>query len=182
MMSTKNIAAVVAALFLLPVAANAVPLEVNDVRYLGSVTPGLPPNEANETAWVQRLVDLAPGAQPVEVINNTVTRSGNVFANLPSPVVYAGKTNVDDSKQLDPIDLGIGYAYLLGKYGAGSAAGEQIIHVWYVGGLTEASIPLKALSHYVKFNPGTQVPDAGSTLALLGLAICGLGFARRKLN
>ena len=40
-----------------------------------------------------------------------------------------------------------------------------------------------SVSHYsVWSSPRTNVPDAGSTVALLGLAIAGLGLARRKLS
>ena len=40
-----------------------------------------------------------------------------------------------------------------------------------------------SVSHYsVWSSPTTNVPDGGSTLALVGLAIAGLGLARRKLS
>ena len=39
-----------------------------------------------------------------------------------------------------------------------------------------------AISHVALYGtPGTSVPDAGTTMALLGLGIGALGFARRKL-
>ena len=39
-----------------------------------------------------------------------------------------------------------------------------------------------AISHVSIYNPGgTSVPDAGSSLALLGLALTSIGFLRRKL-
>ncbi len=34
---------------------------------------------------------------------------------------------------------------------------------------------------YFTFGAGTKVPDGGATVALLGIAVCGLGFLRRKI-
>jgi hypothetical protein len=83
------------------------------------------------------------------------------------------------------INLGSGYLYLLGKYDGPNFGSE----VWYVGGLTGViTIPATGagqygLSHVYLFNGsgGTSLPDGGTTLTMLGIAMSGLGFLKRKL-
>ena len=91
-----------------------------------------------------------------------------------------------------------GWYYALAKY-AGQNAGYAL---FYLGG-TASTIPAApyniwttgtdqyALSHWTVFNGsneinptdgGNGVPDNGSTLTLLGMAMTGLGLVRRKLS
>ena len=91
------------------------------------------------------------------------------------------------------ITLNDTYSYLVGSYDGPNGGSE----VWYIGGLaagTQIYIPqyahpagsppdLVADTYYqatswTAFNP-TSVPDGGTTAALLGLAMVGMGFARR---
>ena len=83
------------------------------------------------------------------------------------------------------MDLGTGgFLYLLAKYD-GPNGGDE---VWNVQGLTGLmTIPLTGfgqygLSHFTLFGGGTQVPDGGTTAALLGAALAGMGFLRRYIK
>jgi hypothetical protein len=91
----------------------------------------------------------------------------------------------DDSGS-NVVDLGTGgFTYLLGKYD-GPQGGDE---VWYVQGLTGIqTIPLTGfgnlgLSHWSLFTGGgVTVPDGGSAVALLGLALTGLEGVRRMVG
>jgi len=170
---------IIAALAGLAIAASASAITVLDLtsdRYIGSIVDGIPPNEANETTWVNSLAaKLSAGSYVLG--SETLTRSGNRLGAVPSPSSYFDK---DDVAPVLPVIVD-GFDFVLGKYGAGQAAG-QISYVWYVGGLTgEVSIPSAALSHVTRFGAGARVSDGGSTVALLGLGLALLGIARRKL-
>ena len=166
------------------ISAEATNLTVGDAYYLGNIVPGLPSGEGNEVSFIEELIALAPGGvkgpdpacgdqQTSE--DNVCTRSNNAFANLPAPVFF---DKVDDTNTVDVT----GFSYVLGKYGNGSDDG-QISHVWYVAGLTTATLPDQALSHISRFNATpTTVPDGGTTLMLLGSAMVGLAALRRRFS
>ena len=77
------------------------------------------------------------------------------------------------------------YAYILAKYGQ---AGRWGSHIWYIGALDGShSVPSNIggndLSHYSLYNADQfDVPDGGTTAALLGLSMVGLGMIRRRFN
>jgi hypothetical protein len=79
--------------------------------------------------------------------------------------------------------LGAGYLYGLAKYGNGSSG--QISVLFYLGGVG-VDVPDRyngsgGLSHFSIFTPQPQpLPDGGATVALLGLAILGLGAVARS--
>lgn len=188
MIKRSFIAAFVA--LLLGTAANAAvtPLTVGDSRYVGSITDGIPPNVTNESNWVNYLITLSAGqvvlaGAPANTYpSETFSRAGSTVAGLPTPATYGDK---DDSGPFPSI-VTTGFSYVLGKYGNSEEVGaQQVSYVWYVGGLSEVSIPTAGLSHVTRFTatnsdiPGT--PDGGSTVALLGLGLAALALARRKL-
>lgn len=161
--------------------ANAVTLIVGDAYYLGSVVPGTPSSAADEVLYINTLTALATGgsttiAQPPPGADgdNTLTRSGNVFAFLPTAVEDGAFK--DANAPFDP--LAPGWQYVLGKFGNDS-------YVWYVGDITEEiSLPSSlngpgsGLSHVSAYN---AVPDGGATMLLVGLALLGVGAVRRRM-
>ena len=85
----------------------------------------------------------------------------------------------------NPVNLGAGgFLYLFAKYDGPNYGSE----VWYVGGLTGIiTIPATAggygLSGWTLFNPGgTNVPEGGSTIAFLGLALTAAELLRRGVS
>jgi hypothetical protein len=80
-----------------------------------------------------------------------------------------------------PGTIPAGFQYVLGKFGSAS-------YVWYLGNqsfdISDLSVQGGGLSHWVAFNPSNTdipVPDSGSAVALLGLALALLAVARRRL-
>jgi hypothetical protein len=101
-------------------------------------------------------------------------RSNHAFGSLPTATWALNGTGTD-------INLGAGgvYSYLFANY---TGLGAE---VWYVGNLTGViTIPAIAglcrLTEWTLFGPGRAgVPDGGTTLILLGLAIFVLSISRR---
>jgi VPDSG-CTERM motif len=168
-------------------ATKAHALAVGDSRYIGHVNDGIPSNVANEVLYVNSLLDLAPGAAAVTCSlapNETCDRIGSPAGLVGLQDATAGVTTDTPGGSAGTINT-TGWTYLLGKYDAGQAGA----YVWYVAGLTSATIPNSigtcgnsgcGLSHYTLFNGGA-VPDGGATIGLLGLAMLGLGYVRRRL-
>jgi VPDSG-CTERM motif len=155
-------------------------LTFNDTHVLGTITPNNPSDPTNERSYVNFMISLALGGSGNVVVGphvNHITRSTNVFANLPQATGGAQGTGTS-------VDLGTGvYSYLLAKYDGRN----DLTMVWYVGNLSgSVMIPLlgprgHALSHWTLFGPGGAVPDGGATVMLLGAALGALGIARRFL-
>jgi hypothetical protein len=120
------------------------------------------------------MITLDPG-QSCTFSGQTVTRSDNVFANLPN----ADASILAQSDPQNPsttIDRGAGgtYTYLFAKYDGRNDNSQ----VWYVGDLSGTiTIPENGprghgLSGWILFGPGTPgVPDGGTTVMLLGAAL-----------
>jgi hypothetical protein len=162
-------------------------VEPPDAHYLGSIVPDNPAGETAEAFYINIMRDLAEGGsvtieKPPPYIQESgddivITRSVNVFANLPEATALPSFR--DETSPPTSIDLGYGYAYLVAKYGNNA-------YVWYVGDVTlvegdDVTIPSfypstgGGLSHVSLYNP---VPDGGMTVVLLGLALTGLGVFR----
>jgi hypothetical protein len=162
-------------------------LTFNDTNDLGQVLSGIPSGDAQRTAYVNHLIDMALGATDV-ALNQTFHRSlanpGPGFPNYPDAVFSHNGTPGSNI-----VDLGNGtlYSYLFAKYDGPNGGSE----VWYVGGLSGIiTIPTHGifgqnygLSGWTLFGPGGggQVPDGGTTVMLLGAALGALGIARRYL-
>jgi hypothetical protein len=172
--------------FMLAFTPNAKALEFDEA--VGTVTPGAPASEAQEASYINFMIGLGLGVTDT-FDGQTITRSNNVFANLPTADATGAVRNdspVDDNG-LVSIDLGaVGtYSYLYAKYDGQN----DLTQVWYVGDLGGViTIPFDgpnghAISHYTLFpGPGGQVPDGGTTVMLLGTALGALGMARRFLK
>ena len=161
--------------------ANAITnLTFNDQYGVGTISPGSPADPADVATYVNYMLTLDPG-QSGTFSGQAITRSNNVFANLPN-----ANANILAQGTSTTIDLGAGgvYTYLFAKYD-GKNDNSQ---VWYVGDLSGIiTIPNNGplghgLSGWILFGPGTPgVPDGGTTVMLLGAALGALGIARRYL-
>jgi VPDSG-CTERM motif len=179
--------AVCALMFAFTSNANAV-TNLNFNQAVGTVTPGAPANETVQASYINFMIGLGLG-QSDTFAGQTITRSNNVFANLPTAIV--GPSSVvnppQDGNGLVHIQLGaVGtFSYLYAKYDGQN----DLTQVWYVGNLGgEITIPFlgplgHGISHYTLYGPGGNgVPDGGTTLMLLGMAFGSLGMARRFLK
>ena len=172
----------------LPSVAPATTLNFNDAFDLGSVTNvPEPADPVSETHYANVIVGMA--------LNSTFD---DVFSGMPHHYIRkntscgtcpAAVFNSKDETGGNTIDLGTGgFTYVLGKYDGPNGGSE----VWNVQGMTGIiTIPLKGfgpnndkygLSHWTLFGGGNQVPDSGSTVALLGAALAGLEVVRRKFR
>ena len=165
----------------------------NDTHVVGTIKPASPADPGDVVNYVNFMISLLPGgsgtflAPPPPPKNvQIITRSTNVFANLPQ----ADANIVAQGGQNDTtINLGAGgvYSYLFAKYDGKN----DISQVWYVGNLNGIiTIPQNGplnhgLSGWILFGPGVPppgVPDGGATIMLLGAALAVLGTARRFLT
>lgn len=179
--------------------AQAIPTMVGADRVLGIINPSEPANPDNERIMVNGLLDgwgsvpgyndgAASGAvlgdNPVDPKGETYTLKFTSSTLIPaSPNAPLVRDNdwykVETSNPV--IDLG-GYRYdwVLAKWGRNA-------EVYYIGDLTgmieltRVNLSKGGLSHYTLFNQ-TAVPDAGSTVVLLGLGALGLGWWARRRN
>jgi hypothetical protein len=163
-------------------------LAFNDTRVVGTISPASPADPGDVVNYVNFMIGLTPGTSadflaPPPPPNNVqhITRSTNLFASLPNALV-AGAVSGGGTT----IDLGAGgvFSYLFAKYDGKN----DLSLVWYVGDLTGTiTIPQlgplgHGLSGWILFPPGSQVPDGGTTVTLLGAALGALGMARRFLK
>jgi hypothetical protein len=190
----KTLVAGVAGAYLTLTTASA--LTINDPNVIGTIIDSIPASIANEVVYVNNLLGLTPNAGPVVIGTETYTRGANADPGSGS-VTAVGAVQTD----VPPGGVsGSGYEYVLAKYD-GPNAGAVL---FYFGGAAftlpsdSATIWMNpqqqgyGISHWTGFNPGPGtgpgpgpgpgVPDAGSTVALLGLAVTALGFLRRKLS
>jgi hypothetical protein len=152
-------------------------LTIGDNQELGTVQFGIPSGDADRTAYVNHLIQMALGSTDT-FLSQTFHRSLNNFGPLPTAIFDHNGTGTT-------VDLGNGhlYSYLFAKYDGPNQGSE----VWYVGNLSGIiTIPANwgryGLSGWTLFGPGGgQVPDGGATVMLLGAALGALGMARRFL-
>jgi hypothetical protein len=178
-MIPTNKLAVLSAAFcavMLAFSTNASALTIGDTQELGFVQFGIPSGDDARTAYVNHLIGMALGTTDV-ALGQTFTRSNNDFGPLPTAVFALNGTGTT-------IDLGSGlYSYLFAKYDGPNYGSE----VWYVGNLSGIiTIPATGgrygLSGWTLFGPGgSQVPDGGTTVMLLGAALGALAMARRYI-
>ncbi len=152
-------------------------LTIGDSHELGFVNFGIPASDADRVAYVNHLIGMSLGSNDTG-LGQTFFRSNNSFSPLNTAVWASNGTSTT-------INLGTtGYEYLLAKYDGPNYGSE----VWYIGGLTGSiTIPATAgtqgygLSGWTLFTPAQtpSVPDGGSTVAFLGLALVGVEGLRR---
>ena len=157
--------------------ARASGLGIGDSHEVGFLWPGTQGKTGNQNKaiYVNHLLGMALGA--VEIASGEVYfRSNQGFKYLPS----AGSAISGSARTINFRTGGL-YTYLFATYqGYGS-------EVWYVGNLNGLiMIPFLAGGHHLigwtLFGPlGTEVPDGGITVMLLGVALGVLALARRFL-
>ena len=175
-------------------ASTASALTIGDANYVGVIIDGIPPNDALEPRYVNSLILVAPGdsAQCSDPLVNTevCNRVGSPAALVGLPAVdLTGQSKTETANELSGNVLVNGWEYISGKYGSFG------IRVWYIGNLAPTdtvTLPQKfnggttgpgGLSHYTLYNANQfDVPDGGTTAALLGLSLVGLGMIRRRIN
>jgi len=159
-------------------ASPASALLIHDAHELGYVNNGVASGDADRTAYVDHLSGMSLGATD-SGNGPSYFRSSNDFGSLATAAFALNGSTTS-------IDLGSGlYTYLFAKYNSPNSNSE----VWYVGDLSGIiKIPASSggygLSGWTLFAPGgsSQVPEGGSTLILLGLALAGIAFCRTKIR
>ncbi len=165
----------------------------NSIYELGTVIPGEPASEADELVFLTSLINsynTGTPASPFDILVGPHTLVGTVVpgtylpspGNLPAPGADLGNADLQNGPQTElTLSLGAGgYSYALIKWGRSS-------ELYYIGGLTgdvvlSNDINDNGASHWDLWGPGQQVPDGGTTVLLLGVALSGLGLIRRKLS
>ena len=187
-------------------AATILDVGLSSPLVVGEVIPQVlspPGQEARDLSMANTLIGMynsgTPSAAPYFI-------SGNSFAMpLPAAVTTGdiitpiGGINFSGTQVV--INIGSGFKYLIAAYD-GQNSGAVL---WDISGLpagTIIDIPRYALPNasgtdlvngasaekygittWSMFNPGTtNVPDGGTTVVLLGLALSGMGLIRRKLT
>jgi VPDSG-CTERM motif len=153
-------------------------LTIGDGHELGFVEFGIPSGDSDRLNYVNHLIGMALNSQE-DALGQHFTRSNNDFGPL-APAVLAGHVNGTGTS----VNLGAGgtYLYLFAKYDGPNYGSE----VWYVGDLSGTiTIPSTAggygLSGWTLFGSAGSVPDGGTTVMLLGVALGALGMARRYI-
>ena len=176
------IALVCAAFVGLAPKASAIPqiitnLSIGDTHELGFVNFGIPSGDADRVTYVNHLIGMALGTQG-DADGQHYTRSNNDFGSLPAAVFDHNGTGTS-------VNVGAGgFLYLFAKYDGPNYGSE----VWYIGGMTGTIvIPGFAndygLSGWTLFTPGgNTVPDGGSTIAFLGMALTAAELLRRGVR
>jgi|GEM_PF-2488415 len=185
----------------IPAAKAVVTLTFNDSRILGFANTTTDNSSGtSEEVYIDAILDLALNTNMPPTFPPSSTNTYHRTSNDPLGGVYPDADFVDDPTGSDETSLTLdgSYKYLFAKYN-----GKNSYRVlWYIGDLAageEISMPLSfsqypdggsqyAISHSSVFNemdtpddtPG--VPDGGTTLASLGLALLGLGATRRLLT
>jgi len=138
------------------------------------------------------LIDLGiTTGQPADLASELVRLNGQIDIynaahnpDLPAAVLAGNSGQIDTPTGPTSINLDVtGWTYLKLKWGNKD-------QFYFVGDETgvltfDSTVPnpagkgFKGLSHYVFYNP-TSVPDAGSSLAFLGLALVSAEVLRRK--
>jgi hypothetical protein len=162
-------------------------LGFNDQYVVGTVSPGAPANPDSVKDYINFMIGLGLGQSVVHDFGQpegtqTITRSNNVFANLPTASGAGAVSGTGTTIDLNALGT---FTYLFAKY---DGQNDNSV-VWYIGDLSGVlTIPGfgpngYGLSGWILFGPtGGSVPDGGATVMLLGAALGALGMARRFLK
>lgn len=190
-MITKGIKAITAALCFSAVAAMA-----NSITELGTVVPGTPASQNSDQTFLNGLISgynagntgywPVPGAPGGGNWTYTLSPGSSLsgvthLATLDGTYQLGNMNGIGGSTAVTLSLAGITSDYITIKWG-------QDFEAYYVHGIT-GSVTLNndingnGISGYTYWNEGPgQVPDGGSTLALLGLGLGSLGLLARRLD
>ena len=166
--------------------ASALDLGFTDGYVVGTVTPGAPADPDKVKDYVNFMITLGLGDSVVHNFGQpegvqTITRSMNIFGNLPTASGTGAVSGTGTTINLNALGT---FTYLFAKY---DGQNDKSL-VWNIAGLTgmlriPQNGPLgKGLSGWILFGPDTPgVPDGGTTVMLLGAALGTLGIARRYI-
>jgi len=166
-------------------------ITINDANVVGTIVSGEPASIANEVDWVNKLLSLGENVVNTPYGGHLLSRSSTPYSGSVSEV-GAFRLNADISKDVPNPAFTLtvsGYDYVLAKYDGPNGGAV----VWYLGGGT-MTLPADSsglwentsgkgygISHWTGFGP-SNVPDGGTTIALLGSALVGIGALNRKLR
>ena len=173
-------------------ASGASALTVGDAFYVGVIIDGVPASPGDEVNYINSLIQVAPNTLDPTCNLDTDeacdrTGSNQFAANTLPTANLTGAVRVETGT-LTSFTAG-DFEYVLAKYGSGPSGGGS--HVWYIATLDGTqTLPANfggagtpGISHYSLYNgTTTTVPDGGTTAALLGLSMVGLGMIRRRIN
>jgi hypothetical protein len=156
---------------------------------LGRVQNGVAADAPTDVAMVNSIVDRANGSatSSFDIAGKTYTTAG--FFNPANTLPYSTFVSTSAVGGDNIVDVGVGgFTYLTVKYDG--ANGSEL--VFYIAGLTGGiTVPGSDLdfgaNQYSLFNavggPGTPpgVPDGGTSVVLLGLALGALALVRRHI-
>ncbi len=164
-------------------------LNAHALTLIGNFTPNTPSNPAQEVSYINTLINPAgydAGADLTKTVAaiNYELASLTIKNSLPLPSAIVTGAFKDDTNPLPAAAytdvVNTGFTYVLGKYG-------NISYVWSVAADETFSLPASltggGISHISMYRSDSDtpgVPDSGSTIALLGLAVAALAFAKRK--
>lgn len=160
-------------------------LTINDPGVVGTVDAGTQNSSTdNEEDWSNYLLSLGTNTTSTFDADGNGTTEDYETGNNDYSGTVSGGTQIDDGSN----DVS-GYLWVLAKYD-GQNAGYVLFYVPDL--LVANTIPLFSdsiwtnikgegyqLSHFTGFG-STSVPDGGTTLGLLGLAMLGLGYLRKR--
>lgn len=161
---------------------------------LGEFDPGVTGAggaESREADVVNALRGLSPGGSGSFNIGSTGPETGYRSMNTFTPLPVATTQDFLDVGQASgsgnfTTTVPTGYTYLVIQWD-GKNGGLMAYDIADLAPGTVLEFPINAYGHgqtggtFLKSIPGTNVPDGGATVALLGLGMLGVGMMRRKV-
>jgi hypothetical protein len=188
-----TITAMAVALGLVTATAHATTiLAVTDASYVGSISPDTTPNPSNEIDYINFLISLTPGDVVLKDDGdgddiNDYERSLNTFAPGGLPQASGVPSIPKNEDEVNTVVAPSAFSYILAKYDNEKAGAL----VWFLSGVAGETyeVPLtfpgttQEVSHVSFYSADLgdeDVPDGGATIGLLGLAMLGVGYVRRR--
>jgi hypothetical protein len=154
-------------------------------NYVGLIDPGVPPNPSNQVPYINFLIGLGATTSVFDPITGQTYTRSDLAGPFPTALLPEVQKK-DDYVDGDPTTIvaTASFTYLVAKYD-NEQAGSL---VWYLSGVSgdtyvvPTKLNNKGLSGITMYNAGDipDVPDGGATLGLLGLAMLGVGYLRRR--